>query len=67
MPEFDQAFLQQAENDVKNLYNLYTNDRQDTLRKVSIDEIATTVRERPFNLKGGYGFFLKKYSDSQCC
>ena len=25
------------------------------------------VRERPFNLKGGYGFFLKKYSDSQCC
>ena len=26
------------------------------------------VRERPYNLKeGGYGFFLKKYSDSQCC
>jgi hypothetical protein len=25
------------------------------------------VRERLFNLKGGYGFFLKKYSDSQCC
>ena len=27
------------------------------------------VRERPFNLKrgGGYVFFLKKYSDSQCC
>jgi hypothetical protein len=27
------------------------------------------VRERPFNLKGGKGyvFFLKKYSDSQCC
>jgi hypothetical protein len=27
------------------------------------------VRERPFNLKGGGGlwFFLKKYSDSQCC
>jgi hypothetical protein len=25
------------------------------------------IRERPFNLKGGYGFFLKKYSDSQCC
>ena len=25
------------------------------------------VRDRPFNLKGGYGFFLKKYSDSQCC
>jgi hypothetical protein len=32
--------------------------------------IVPTVRERPFNLKGGgggYGFFLKKYSDSQCC
>ena len=29
---------------------------------------ANTIRERPFNLKeGGYGFFLKKYSDSQCC
>jgi hypothetical protein len=44
MPEFDKAFLQQAENDVKNLYNLYTNDRQETLKKVSIDEIATTVK-----------------------
>jgi hypothetical protein len=31
MPEFDQTFLQQAENDVKHLYNLYTNDRQETL------------------------------------
>ena len=31
--------------------------------------IIQFVRERPFNLKGGggYGFFLKKYSDSQCC
>ena len=29
-----------------------------------------SLRERPFNLKGGgggYVFFLKKYSDSQCC
>ena len=26
-----------------------------------------SIRERPFNLKGGYGFFLKKSSDSQCC
>ena len=26
------------------------------------------LRERPFNLKGGlWFFFLKKYSDSQCC
>ena len=25
------------------------------------------LRERPFKLKGGYGFFLKKYSDSQYC
>ena len=24
-------------------------------------------RERPFNLKGGFGFLLKKYSDFQCC
>jgi hypothetical protein len=24
-------------------------------------------REQPFSLKGGYVFFLKKYSDSQCC
>ena len=45
----DKAFLQQAENDVKNLYNLYTNDRQETLKKVSIDEIATTVK----SLKNG--------------
>ena len=33
--------------------------------------ILYQLRERPFNLKGGggggYGFFLKKYSDSQCC
>jgi hypothetical protein len=32
---------------------------------------AFYIRDRPFNLKGGvmvfYGFFLKKYSDSQCC
>ena len=30
---------------------------------------SVPIRERPFNLKGGggYGFFLKKYSDSQCC
>ena len=26
------------------------------------------IRDGPFNLKrGGYDFFLKKYSDSQCC
>ena len=32
------------------------------------DYSQTCLRERPFNLKwGGYGFFLKKYSDSQCC
>ena len=34
--------------------------------------VESHLRERPFNLKGGgegggYGFFLKKYSDSQCC
>ena len=32
-------------------------------------ELFPFIRERPFNLKGGegYGFFLKKYSDSQYC
>jgi hypothetical protein len=34
-------------------------------------KLTLYLRERPFNLKGGggggYGFFLKKYSDSQCC
>ena len=33
--------------------------------------LSLVFRERPFNLKGGagggYGFFLIKYSDSQCC
>ena len=29
--------------------------------------ITYNLWERSFNLKGGYGFFLKKYSDSQYC
>ena len=30
--------------------------------------ITQVLRKRPFNLKGGgFGFFLKIYSDSQCC
>ena len=32
--------------------------------------LLIVVRERPINLQGGGGvmfFFLKKYSDSQCC
>ena len=34
----------------------------------TIKEISDILRERPFNLKGGVMvFFLKKYSDSQCC
>ena len=33
----------------------------------TIMQYKVIVRERPFNLEGGYGFFLKKYSDSQCC
>ena len=49
MPEFDKAFIQQTENDVKNFCDLYTNDSQDTLKKVSIDEIAATVK----SLKNG--------------
>jgi hypothetical protein len=24
------------------------------------------IMDGPFNFQGGYGFFLKKYSDSQC-
>jgi hypothetical protein len=33
-----------------------------------LEKESSILRERPFNLKGGgYGFFLKKYSDSQCC
>jgi hypothetical protein len=32
-----------------------------------MSSINEMVRERPFNLKGGLWFFLKKYSDSQCC
>ena len=37
-------------------------------KKLRLKELS--LRERPFNLKGGergYGFFPKKYSDSQCC
>ena len=34
---------------------------------MDIDKKYITFRERPFNLKGGLWFFLKKYSDSQCC
>jgi hypothetical protein len=34
-------------------------------------DLIIPFRERPFNLKGGrggvMGFFLKKYSDYQCC
>ena len=48
-------------------YVIYNNNFSTLL---SCDFILLYVRERPFNLKGGgggYGFFLKKYSDSQCC
>ena len=48
---------------IPSLKNLEYADR---LRKLQMP----TLRERPFNLKGGgggYGFFLQKYSDSQCC
>ena len=37
------------------------------IRKPTNQSTQDIVRERPFNLKGGYGFFLKNYSDSQCC
>ena len=29
--------------------------------------LGVLLRDGPFNFQGGYGFFLKKYSDSQCC
>ena len=36
--------------------------------QLQVKILSIILRERPFNLKGGgYGFFLKKYSDSQCC
>jgi hypothetical protein len=28
---------------------------------------AITIRDEPFDFQGGLCFFLKKYSDSQCC
>jgi hypothetical protein len=35
---------------------------------LSVTQRQGVIRERPFNLKGGdMFFFLKKYSDSQCC
>ena len=40
-------------------------------KPILCQNIAKELRERPFNLKGRRGgvmvFFLKKYSDSQCC
>ena len=32
-----------------------------------VDCMLPLVRDGPFNFQRGYGFFLKKYSDSQCC
>ena len=43
---------------------------QNSINKLSDFCDNWQLRERPFNLKGGGGvmlFFLKKYSDSQCC
>ena len=36
------------------------------INNASLDEFKG-IRERPFNLRGHYGCFVKKYSDSQCC
>ena len=59
--------------------NLYQQEIEKQLDNLSIDNYVeihldkaycdiNSLRERPFNLKGaGYVFFLKKYSDSQCC
>ena len=32
---------------------------------IGLSLFSSSVRERPFSLKGGLCFFLKKYSDSQ--
>jgi hypothetical protein len=45
-------------------------DNQSVIDNILLDQMSleNMLRDGPFNLKGGgYGFFLKKYSDSQCC
>ena len=50
----------------KPLYHIFKQSLE--IGKLPSDWKTALVRERPFNLKGrGYVFFLKKYSDSQCC
>ena len=55
-------------NSLKSKRNL--TDESDGIELIWIEiqiEKLNILRERPFNLEGGgYGFFLKKYSDSQC-
>ena len=53
------------------LNNLIETRKEKDTNKNGLMVIVTSLRERPFNLKGGgggggYVFFLKKYSDSQC-
>ena len=57
---------------VKLLKNFYASKPTgpDEISARLLNEFGSVLRERPFNLKGGgggYVFFLKKYSDSQCC
>ena len=33
----------------------------------NLEKQKIVVRDGPFNFEGGYVFFLKLYSDSQCC
>ena len=52
----------------KYLMNEWLHCKQDeVLSDMTVLTVIALLRERPFNLKGGYGFFLKKYSDSQSC
>ena len=48
------------------LYVLYIFTKKHSLSFIAIYCYLPFLRERPFNL-GVWVFFLKKYSDSQCC
>ena len=51
-----------VKNNLKNVIILKNTNHQTAHKYSQIVQIM----EWPFKLKGGYGFFLKKYSDSQC-
>ena len=60
--------LEKAGLDLAGAYFFKTDSQIFKMVSLSNLYLAILFRERLFNLKGGgYGFFLKKYSDSQCC